>query len=291
MSMTGFGRAGASFNNKSFHLEIKTLNSKVSDLRMRLPPNYKEKENEIRKLIAEKTERGKIEFVLEINASNVDDGFLLNSDLFKKYFYALQSLSNELNLNTQHTDFLQAILKLPHVVSTETEAVEETEWEMFTSLLEECLLQLNSYRQVEGKAMEIDLRSKLESILFLLEQIQPFEDDRIHKLKNKIYQHLEDVISVEQIDKNRFEQELIYYLEKLDINEEKVRLEQNCNHFLEVLANNDFQKGRKLNFISQEIGREINTLGAKANSSEIQKIVVNMKDELEKIKELLANVL
>lgn len=289
--MTGFGRAGTSFKNKSIQLEIKTLNSKVSDIRLKIPPPYKEKENEIRKIIAEKTERGKIEFTLEVISAEMEDSFLLNTDLFKKYFFSLQSLSSELQFDPQHTDFFQAILRLPNVVSTDSVTVKEEEWEIFLTLLNDCLAQLHSYRQIEGQAMEEDLTSKLNSILNLLKEIQPYEDARIIKLKTKIKQHLEEVISVEQIDKNRFEQEIVYYLEKLDINEEKVRLEQNCKHFFEVLASKDFQKGRKLNFISQEIGREINTLGAKANSSEIQKIVVNMKDELEKIKELLANVL
>jgi len=289
--MTGFGRAGTSFQNKSIQLEIKTLNSKVSDLRLKIPPNYKEKENEIRKIISEKTERGKIEFSLEIISGDLDDSFLLNSDLFKKYFFALQSLSSELKFDPQHTDFFQAILRLPNVVSTDSATVNDEEWDVFMTLLNDCLKHLHTYRETEGHAMEEDLKSKLNSILNLLREIQPYEDARLIKLKTKINQHLEEVVSVEQIDKNRFEQELVYYLEKLDINEEKVRLEQNCKHFFEVLASKDFQKGRKLNFISQEIGREINTLGAKANSSEIQKIVVNMKDELEKIKELLANVL
>jgi uncharacterized protein (TIGR00255 family) len=291
LSMTGYGRSGIQSDNKSFQLEIRALNSKVSDLRLKIPNHYKEKENELRKIISEKTERGKIEFSLEISSTSVGDQTFLNTDLFKKYYASLLSIADELKINTANTDIIQTILKMPNVVVGEFETVDQKEWELVQSLLNECLENLAFYRKNEGAVMEEDLRLKLNSILQLLSEIKPFEESRILKIKHKIAQHLEEITSLEQIDKNRFEQEIIYYLEKLDINEEKLRLEQNCLHFLEVLSTIELQKGRKLNFISQEIGREINTLGAKANSSEIQKLVVNMKDELEKIKELLANVL
>lgn len=287
--MTGYGRVSRNYQDKTIIVEIRSLNSKFTDLRLKAPQHYKEKEPEIRRILTERLERGKIDFTLEINSASGEDGFALNIPLFKRYVAELQKLGVELKVETG--DLFQAVLRLPNVVATANDEIEEKEWENVYAAIEEAIRQFESFRASEGKVLENELQSRIVMIQGNLEKVSPLEGERVVRMRQRLYQNLEEGLGKEKIDENRFEQEIIHYLEKLDITEEKVRLAQHCKYFLEELKHQGTQKGRKLSFISQEIGREINTLGAKAYSSEIQRLVVVMKDELEKIKEQVANCL
>lgn len=286
--MTGFGRANGNWRNKSLNIEVKSLNSKFTDLRLKLPNNYKDKETELRKIIQDHIGRGKIEFTLEMVSAEDQDSLSLNVPLFKKYFSALNQLKNDLNL--EHVDLMQSILRMPNVISSETPELEEEEWKFVQNLVSDALKDLREFRLSEGVALALDLDQRIHNIKNLLLQVQPHENSRIEKLREKLHLSAKEFVRKETFDQNRYEQEVMYYLEKIDITEEKVRLDQHCIYFLDTLKGKDALKGRKLGFIAQEIGREINTLGAKANHSDIQKIVVEMKDELEKIKEQIANL-
>ena len=288
LSMTGFGRANGNWQNKSINIEVKSLNSKFIDLRLKLPNNYKDKESELRKIIQDNIVRGKIEFALEIISAEDQETLSLNIPLFKKYFSALNQLKVELHLG--QVDLMQSILRMPNVISSETIGLEDDEWTLVHKLVCEALKNLSEFRRSEGNALALDLEQRIHIIENLLHQIKPHESSRIDKLREKFLLAAKDFIRKETFDQNRFEQEVMYYLEKIDITEEKVRLAQHCIYFMDTLKGSDTQKGRKLGFIAQEIGREINTLGAKANDSNIQKLVVQMKDELEKIKEQIANI-
>ncbi len=287
LSMTGFGRAEASYSNKEILIEIRSLNSKFTDIRLKIPQNYKEKEVQIRKLVSDNVERGKIEISMEIRSPEGDEDFSLNVPLFKRYFNELSNLSKELDINNE--GLIPAILRLPNVVGSDVGTIEAEEWLQAKSAILNAVKAFNSFRLDEGKAMETDLRLRVNNIQTYLDEIPPFEAERVVKLRERLMKNLEENFSKEKVDQNRFEQEVIYYLEKMDITEEKVRLGQHCKYFIEQIDAKDAQKGRKLSFISQEIGREINTLGAKAYSSDIQRLVVMMKDDLEKIKEQVAN--
>ena len=287
LSMTGYGRASQSYQDKVISVEIRSLNSKYTDLRLKLPQNYREKESELRKLITDKVERGKIDFSLEINSPHGDEEYSLNIPLFKKYHQELSKLSQELQITGG--DLIQSILKLPNVVSSEEHSQDEGEWHAILEVINEAFKKFSQFRNAEGAATEQDLRLRINTIETLLEQLDPFEAERVNKLRQRLYQNLEEYLGKDKIDENRFEQEIMFYLEKIDINEEKVRLGQHCKYFVEELDKKASIKGRKLSFISQEIGREINTMGAKAYSHDIQRLVVGMKDELEKIKEQVAN--
>lgn len=287
--MTGYGRVSRNYRDKTIIVEIRSLNSKFTDLRLKAPQHYKEKEPDIRKILTERLERGKIDFTLEINSSTGEDGFALNIPLFKRYVTELRQLSAELKVETG--DLLQAVLRLPNVVATANDDIEEQEWENVYSAIKEAIEQFEQFRASEGKVLQEELRSRIVLIQENLEKVGPLEGERVVRMRQRLHQNLEESLGKEKIDENRFEQEIIHYLEKLDITEEKVRLAQHCKYFIEELTQPGTQKGRKLSFISQEIGREINTLGAKAYSSEIQRLVVVMKDELEKIKEQVANCL
>ena len=287
--MTGYGRVSRNYRDKTIIVEIRSLNSKFTDLRLKAPQHYKEKEPDIRKILTERLERGKIDFALEINSSTGEDGFALNIPLFKRYVTELRQLSAELKVETG--DLLQAVLRLPNVVATANDEIEEQEWENVFSAIKEAIGQFEQFRASEGKVLQEELRSRVVLIQENLEKVGPLEGERVVRMRQRLHQNLEESLGKEKIDENRFEQEIIHYLEKLDITEEKVRLAQHCKYFIEELTQPGTQKGRKLSFISQEIGREINTLGAKAYSSEIQRLVVVMKDELEKIKEQVANCL
>lgn len=285
--MTGYGRAAHSYKHKTISVEVRSLNSKFTDLRLKIPQNYKEKETELRRIVTERAERGKIDLVLEVKSLQGNDDYGLNKALVRKYFEELSLLAEE--LNAPKTDILPAILKIPNVIASEESSIDEEEWEAVLEAMNEALNNFDQFRMTEGAVLENDLRQRLQTILSLLAQVDPFEGERISKLRQRLHQNLEEYLGKDNIDENRFEQEILFYLEKMDINEEKVRLEQHCLYFLEELARKNTSKGRKLSFISQEIGREINTMGAKAYSSEIQRLVVSMKDELEKIKEQIAN--
>ncbi len=287
LSMTGFGRAEANFNSKEILVEVRSLNSKFTDIRLKIPQNYKEKEVLLRKLISENVERGKIEVSMEIRSPEGDENFSLNVPLFKRYFKELSKLSDEFSITSE--GLVPAILRLPNVVGADIGTLNPAEWAQAQTAILNAIKAFNKFRSDEGKAMETDLRLRINNIQTYLGEIPPFEKERVTKLRERLMKNLEENFSKEKVDQNRFEQEVIYYLEKMDITEEKVRLGQHCKYFLEQIDDKGAQKGRKLSFISQEIGREINTLGAKAYSSDIQRLVVKMKDDLEKIKEQVAN--
>jgi len=289
LSMTGYGRGQKTFQDKTISAEIRSLNSKYNDLRLKMPQNYRDKESEFRKLITERTQRGKIDFALEVKTLKGDEEYSLNVPLFKKYYQELSKLQAELGADT--TDLMQAILRLPNVVAPENDDLDPEEWNAVQEVIGEMLENFQQFRETEGAVIEKDMLLRVSEIETALAQVVEFEDERATKMRTRLYQNLEEQLGKDKIDENRFEQEIIHYLEKMDITEEKVRLAQHCKYYKEVLQQKKAQKGRKLSFISQEIGREINTLGAKAYSSDIQKLVVSMKDELEKIKEQVANTL
>lgn len=285
--MTGYGRATSTFGQKSIAVELRSLNSKYTDIRLKVPSNFREREHQLRKLLTNKVERGKIEMSIEVKSMLGDDGYGLNLPLFKKYFSELSALADE--LGTSKEGLMQGILRIPNVVIAEESDIDEEEWKAILNTVEEALEKFHQFRLAEGAAMENDLRLRINSIQQALEQIDPFEKERIVLLQNRLRQNLQEFFGKDNVDENRFEQEVIFYLEKIDITEEKVRLAQHCQYFLEQLDNDKTTKGRTLSFISQEMGREINTLGAKAYSADIQRLVVGMKDDLEKIKEQIAN--
>jgi uncharacterized protein (TIGR00255 family) len=288
LSMTGFGRATQTIGEKTISVEIRSLNSKYTDLRFKLPNNYKEKEPILRKMIADRSERGKVDVNLEVKSVRGDDEYAINLPLFRKYVLELSALAKELGV--EKGDLMQTVVRIPNVIAAGDEGIDEEEWKTVQATVTEALDRFEDFRLTEGAAMEKDLRMRIETIASLLEKVDPFEKERIQRLRQRMRQHLEEFLNKENVDENRFEQEVVFYIEKIDITEEKVRLEQHCKFFIEQLElTNKTTKGRKLSFISQEIGREINTLGAKAYSSDIQRIVVAMKDELEKIKEQVAN--
>ena len=287
LSMTGYGRASSVYNGKTITIEVRSLNSKFTDIRFKMPQTYKDKEVDMRRIILDKAERGKIDVNLDIKSMNGDSEYALNQALFSKYYTELSELSKSLNM--PQSDVMQAILRIPNVISNGDNDVDEEEWNVIKNTLQEALVSFTNFRLAEGKAMEDDCKTRTKIITDLLNEIEPFETERAERLRTKIDKHLQEYVGKDNIDANRFEQEILYYLEKIDVTEEKVRLAQHCKYFDEVLDKKETLKGRKLSFISQEMGREINTLGSKANSSDIQRIVVQMKDELEKIKEQVAN--
>ena len=287
--MTGYGRSSNNFSEKSISIEVRSVNSKVTDIRFKMPYNYREKELDLRKIINDKADRGKIDVNINVKTLSGEDGFILNHSLIKQYYQELQKINHELALPTG--DILATILRMPNVVGSDEEGVSEEEWEVIQKTLNEALSDFHNFRISEGKAMDEDVRNRIAAIRHLQTQILPHEAERIVKLRSRLTQNLAEFMQKENVDKNRFEQEVLFYLEKIDITEEKVRLEQHCKYFLEQMNDaKNTSKGRTLNFIAQEIGREINTMGSKAYSSDIQHFVVSMKDELEKIKEQLANL-
>lgn len=289
LSMTGYGKGAEIFDGKEITVEIKSLNGKTSDVRLRVPNAYKQKEMELRKLVINHALRGKIDFSIKIGAGFDDDEFVINTPLIKKCAAELKTIQNELELS--NTDILQSIMRIPNaVISNELEVTDE-EWEAIKKATLLALDQLKDFRKEEGNSLKEDFVLRVTNINNLLDAVEPHEKERVEKLKERLTKNLNQYVKDENVDQNRFEQEIIYYLEKIDITEEKVRLKQHCIYFIDTLNNSDEEVGKKLGFISQEIGREINTLGAKAQNSDIQKIVVNMKDELEKIKEQLANII
>ncbi len=288
-SMTGFGKAELELNNKKITIEIKTLNSKQVDLNTRLPSIYRGKELEIRALLSNKLERGKIDFSIFVEHTGDSINYTINKALAKDYYEAIKDLANEIH-QQNFSSYLPLVLKMPDVMKPEKEDFNEEEWKVIEQHIIDALIQVDEFRTQEGQSLENEFCSHIECILDLLSQVEPFERERIEYVKERLYKNLSEFMEDSKVDQNRFEQELIYYLEKLDITEEKVRLKKHCDYFLESMKD-ETTSGKKLNFISQEIGREINTLGSKANDVDIQKLVIQMKDELEKIKEQLFNIL
>ncbi len=287
--MTGYGRAESEINNKKITIEIKTLNSKQFDMVNRIPAVYKEKELEIRSMLLKYLERGKMELSIAVDESESAGNFVLNRTLARQYYQEIKQLSEDLGLDDT-TEIMATILKLPDVLQSRTETLDEEEWRQVAGILNEAISRCDHSRAQEGRKLESDFVQRIRLIETYLGQVDPFESDRIEKIKTKFKKDLSEDFDAQRIDENRFEQEVIYYLEKIDITEEKVRLKNHCEYFLQTLSD-DTSNGKKLNFISQEVGREINTIGSKAYDVNIQKLVVQMKDELEKIKEQLYNIL
>ncbi len=288
-SMTGYGKAEMEVNNKKITIEIKSLNSKQIDINTRTPALYREKDIEIRKALSDKLIRGKVDFNIYVENLGEESNSRINEPILKSYYHDLEKISRELGLPVDQST-LQAVMRLPDVVKTEYETLDEQEWENIYANILSALNDIEAFRIKEGLALEADILSNVRSIHTLLREVEPFEKQRIETLKTRFSDNLETLRTNGNVDENRFEQELIFYLEKLDINEEKVRLTNHCEYFYETVALPE-SSGKKLGFISQEIGREINTIGSKANESNIQRIVVQMKDHLERVKEQLLNVL
>ncbi len=288
-SMTGYGKAIAETPQKKITIEIKSLNSKQLDLNTKLPWLYKEKEPEIRNLISQKLDRGKIDFSVYCDMLDDEVVTVINKTAVRNYYNQFKEIASDLKIDLDDQIFT-AIMKLPDTLKTEKPEMPEGEWELVKKQISESINMLDLYRIEEGNSITTDLKKCIGKILALLESIGTYESGRIDKVREKLDSLLEEAVGKENIDKNRFEQELIFYLEKYDINEEKVRLKTHCDYFLETM-NTPAPNGKILNFITQEIGREINTIGSKANDASIQKLVVMMKDELEKIKEQTLNVL
>ena len=288
-SMTGFGKTEFEVGTKKITLEIKSLNSKQLDINTRLPSVYREKDLEIRRLISETLTRGKVDFALYLDNLGTESTSRVNAAIIKDYYRQLADVHQELGLEINES-IMQSIMRLPETVKMVYDELDENEWLVVRENLVKTLENLNTFRDQEGLALKADIDANIANILDLLNQVEPFETQRMENVKTKIKESLDALQLNGSLDKNRFEQELIYYMEKLDINEEKVRLANHCSYFTETM-NEDEPSGRKLGFIAQEIGREINTLGSKANESNLQRIVVQMKDNLEKIKEQVLNVL
>lgn len=287
--MTGYGKAIAETPKRRIIIEIKSLNSKQFDLNTKLPWLLKDKEPEIRNLISQKLDRGKIDLTIYVDIIDGEVDTMINKSVVRNYYGQFKEIAAELKINLDDQIFT-AIMKLPDTLKTEKAEMTDAEWDTIKSQIIESVNMLDLYRMEEGKSIMTDLTKRMEKILSLLVTVQTFEAGRITKVREKLLNILQDSQGTENIDKNRFEQELIFYLEKYDINEEKVRLKTHCDYFLETMTN-PAPNGKILNFITQEIGREINTIGSKANDASIQKLVVMMKDELEKVKEQTLNVL
>ncbi len=288
-SMTGFGRSQLVHQEQSITVEIKSINSKAFDVRMRLPLHYQSKEMLLRRLLSQRLMRGKIDLSLNV-LSNSQTDYRIDSHAFEAYYYQLQELAG--NLGMDKGDLLYTVSRLPGVVVQNEDEASEEEWKKVEAVVLETIDKLQAFRAQEGDAMQQDMLARIQKIQELLAEVPQHEAARMERVRQRLQQNLEQFKTNNKIDENRFEQELIYYIDKLDISEEKTRLQQHCQYFLEVIEDSVLaSKGKKLNFIIQEIGREINTLGAKANYAELQRIVVQMKDEADKVKEQLANVL
>ncbi len=288
-SMTGFGRAEKTVGDKTFLVDIKSLNGKQFELQLKLPAFLKPFEFDIRRILSSKLGRGSVDCTISLKETGNAKPVTINIDLAKAYFKPLAALSEELKLDAAH--ILSTLVKLPEVITPTTETLTDDEWKAFEKVINSAIVDLNIHRDDEGKSLEKDLLHRIHNILVQLEEVQKLEPHRKQTIRDDITKLMEEYAGKENYDKNRLEQELIYYIEKIDISEEMVRLRNHCDYFKVVLGEPEESKGKKLSFILQEIGREINTTGAKAYDSSIQKCVVMMKDELEKAKEQVLNVL
>jgi len=298
-SMTGYGKAELNLENSNFTIEVKSLNSKQIDASVKMSSVYRDKEIGIRKLLSEKLQRGKIELSIWREKSESSSNYTINTDAIKGYHQQILQLKKDLGLKwniwtftpfqAKSTDIIPTLLKMPDVMQKGEEKADQNEWDEIQKGVNTAIDNLLQFRMDEGKKLEEDIQSRINKLAELVNEILPFAKERIEKVKKRLSEKLAE-IDTKNIDENRFEQELIYYLEKQDITEEQVRLDAHLNYFIETMKS-DFPNGKKLGFIGQEIGREINTIGSKSSDSEMQKIVVQMKDELEKIKEQLLNIL
>ena len=290
LSMTGYGKAVVTYKEKKISVEVKSLNSKNLDLSTRIAPLYREKEMEIRQTIAKRLERGKVDFSLWIEKDAALDATPINAKLVENYYRQIKNIAKQTGI-PEPTDWFSTLLRMPDVTTkTEIEVLDEAEWETAKKAISEAIENLVDFRKQEGAALERKFHEKIDNIEALLKSIEPYEESRVPKIKEKIIEGLEQVAKVDY-DKNRLEQELIYYIEKLDISEERQRLTNHLSYFRETMAEEGHGVGKKLGFIAQEMGREINTTGSKSNQAEMQNIVVKMKDELEQIKEQVLNAL
>ncbi len=290
LSMTGYGKASAVFQDKKITAEVKSLNSKALDLSTRIAPIYREKEMEIRGMISTALERGKVEFNLWIEKEETANQVPLNSELLGAYYKQIKQVCAEQNI-PEPTDYWLTLMRMPDVISrneTQQELTEE-EWAVARGVAEQCLQQLVNFRKQEGAALQKKFEEKLDNIAAYMAEIEPYEKSRTEKIRQRLEEGLQSIPNVDY-DRNRLEQEMIYYIEKLDINEEKQRLTNHLQYFRQTMEEGHGQ-GKKLGFIAQEMGREINTTGSKSNQAEMQNIVVKMKDELEQIKEQVLNVM
>jgi len=286
-SMTGYGKAELNLTNANFTIEVRSLNSKQIDANVKMSSVYRDKEIGLRKLLSEKLQRGKIELSIWRESSESNAKYTLNTELIKEYFSQIEGVTSELNLNSK--DIMSSLLKMPEVLVKGEEKANDNEWDEIAKGIDIAIENILQFRMDEGKKLEEDITARINTLSRLLTEILPFGMARIEKVKKSLADKLAE-IDTKNIDENRFEQELIYYLEKQDITEEQVRLDAHLSYFLETMKT-DSPNGKKLGFIGQEIGREINTIGSKSSDAEMQKIVVQMKDELEKIKEQLLNIL
>jgi uncharacterized protein (TIGR00255 family) len=287
--MTGYGRSEQVINDKTFLVEIRSLNGKQFDIRLTLPTLLKPYEFEVRNILSEGLIRGSIECNIILKQNGSAKPVIINTELAKSYYEPVAQLAAELNMNTDN--LLSVLLKLPDVVMPSTDVLSREEWQAFEGLIKGAIRELNEHREEEGKSLETDLLERIRNIESYEQTIATMEPERRKKIKEGLVKVLEEHVGKDNYDPNRLEQELIYYIEKIDISEEQVRLKNHCDYFRQILQEPDISKGKKLSFILQEIGREINTTGSKAYHSQVQKCVVLMKDELEKAKEQILNAL
>ena len=287
-SMTGFGKGEVVFQTKKITVEIRTLNSKQLDLNLRMPAAYRGSEYDVRSILSHRIQRGKTDVFIAVESQQVATPAHINNELFREYLRQLTTALASANLEVSYETILPVVMRMPEVVSSEQQAISEEEQQALLKAVEEACDKLDTFREQEGAILISDLLKRIDLIEHYKEEVVPFEVQRAATIKNRIQEHLNQ-LQVE-VDQSRLEQEMIYYIEKLDITEEKVRLKNHCKYFREVAAGEE-GIGRKLGFIAQELGREINTMGSKANETNIQILVVKMKDELEKIKEQVLNIL
>lgn len=287
--MTGFGRAEKTIGQKTFLIDIKSLNGKQFDLSLRLPALIKPFEFDIRKILAEQLNRGSVDCTISLKDTGDAKPVVINTDLAKAYYRSLSDMAKELGIDT--ANILNALIKLPEVITPSSETLTDDDWTQLQLLIHEAAADLNTHREDEGRILKGELQKRIDNITHLQQEIKPLDKQRQENVREGLVKLLEEKVGKENYDENRLEQELIYYFEKIDITEETVRLSNHCDYFRQVLNENGDQKGKKLSFILQEVGREINTTGSKAYDAAIQKIVVMMKDELEKAKEQVLNVL
>jgi len=287
--MTGFGKAICELPDKKISIEIKSLNSKQLDVNMRLPNLYRQKDLVLRNELSSQIGRGKVDVGFYIDFHGSEKNAIINAPVIENYYNQIKPISDKLGLS-DNADILKTIMPLPDTVKIEQNELDEEEWKLIFSSFKEALSNINEFRAQEGEVLKVDIVERIENIRSLMLQIEPYETERIEKVRTRILDQLNELKDKITIDQNRFEQEMIYYLEKLDVTEEKVRLTNHLDYFTETVEKEELV-GKKLGFIAQEIGREINTMGSKANHAEIQKLVIQMKDELEKIKEQNLNIL
>lgn len=289
-SMTGFGKTTVESGSKKVVIEIKSLNSKQLDLNLRIPNLFKEKEMEIRSMIKDCLDRGKVDMCIYFDNSESDKDVTINKSVVMQYFNQMLDISAQLGVEPDKNELLQTVMRFPDTLQVKAEELDEKEWARLKAGIEVALGEINKFRMQEGKALMKDIGKRVELIQSLSAEVPQFEGKRVEMIRQKLQEKMNEWTDVKNMDQNRMEQEIIYYLEKLDITEEKVRLANHCKYFMETVEKEE-APGRKIGFIAQEIGREINTMGSKANDHELQKLVVRMKDELEKIKEQSLNVL